>query len=429
MFARSMLAVALMVAAGATVAQAAEWKAKILYRFVTDDAGSDNGYNPRLGVVLDGGDMIGSTNLGGANAGGVIYRRKASGTVKPLYSFVNGDTTGCGYNPSAVLIRGGIGAIYGTTFFGGEGGGGVVFSLTEKSDPTKPWKCTVLKAFYSRNVANKGTRQDGYSPFGGLFFNPNDGKLYGTAQAGGAHGGGVIFRLRQGGQDKQFEVLYNFSKGGNGGYGPAGPLAMDSTGALFGATFFGGSGDAGVIYRLNPRGTGFHYAVIYAFSKTTSGAKRGYQPTQGPIGIDSDDSLYGETTLGGCPDDGTCANPAVTPAGVLFKLNRRNNGTYGYQVLHTFDSDESSTEGYGPYGGLLVKRRNLVYGVAQSGGTRGGGVAFRFNNGTFQVLHNFDPDSEGWLPSSGLIFNGADLVGTNHNGGGDAGTLFQVQAP
>ena len=59
----------------------------------------------------------------------------------------------------------------------------MVFKLSPKADGT--WKYTLLHTFV-------GT--DGSQPDANLTLGP-DGKLYGTAGTGGAHGGGVVFQL------------------------------------------------------------------------------------------------------------------------------------------------------------------------------------------------------------------------------------------
>jgi uncharacterized repeat protein (TIGR03803 family) len=411
MFARLMLAVAVLACAGAGSAQA-EWTAQILRRFVIEGDGSNFGYNPRLGVLLVGNTYYGVSTNGGVDGGGVIWRRGADGKMAVLYSFTDGDRAGCGYGPSSRLIRDSAGRLYGTTFSGGPTNQGVVFRLDDTGKAE--WKCRVLHSF---------RKARGNHPFGGLLL---QGKvLYGVAQSGGKYNAGVVYRVnwnnKDGSTTDTYRVLYSFRKPGPSGYGPAGKLAVDANGVMYGATFFGGRLGGGTIYRITRAGA---FKAIHHFDSANT--RRGYQPTQGPLLIDkATNTLYGATSLGGCPDgDTTCGNgTATTPGGVLFSM--KTTGA-GYQVLHTFDS--STNAGYSPYGGLIMKSNGALFGVAQLGGSRGGGVAFRFGNGNYGVLRNFDPDNDGYLPSGGLVFdNQSNLIGTNFRGGGDSGTLFRLK--
>ena len=330
--------------------------------------------------------------MGGKRGGGIIFRRSGN-KVTVLYSFTNGDdgvVKGCGYSPSARLIRAANGSLFGTTSFGGEGSGGVIFKLTaDPNHPNAEWTCQVLYPFVSKgpDAAN------GYAPFGGLL-RAADGTLYGTAQKGGKFGGGVVFAIKGG--KSTYKVLYAFAKSGANarkGYGPAGPLVMDGSGALYGTTFFGGGPKGGVIYKIAPPYAESDYKVIHQFSPRTgsNGAELGYQPTQGPLLIQGTD-LYGETTLGGCPVDANqtpmCPNPNSLPGGVLFTLKTSGSG---YTVLHRFDSGEDLKNGYGPYGGLIRAGGGALYGVTQFGGPQAGGVVFRYLNGTYLCCIVFRP--------------------------------------
>jgi uncharacterized repeat protein (TIGR03803 family) len=258
-----------------------------------------------------------------------------------------------------------------------------------------------------------------------LLLHPTDGKLYGVAQSGGTHDGGVIFRVDITGAN--YTVLYNFNTTGSGGYAPASALAVDAGGVMYGTTFFGGNAKQGTVYRITTAGV---FKLLHQFGKGTgpAGARLGYQPTQGPLLIVGS-TLYGATTLGGCPDgdavgDGQCNETAISPAGTLFSMTTAGKN---YTVLHTFDADSSSNGGYGPYGGL-IKSGSALFGVAQSGGKRGGGTAFAFYiaNSKYVVLRSFDPDNDGYTPSGMLLRDSGDLIGTNLNGGGDHGTLFKL---
>src|SRR4029077_16444822 len=99
--------------------------------------------------------------------------------------------------------------------------------------------------------------RNGASPAAGLVLGRN-GRLYGTASAGGTNGSGAVFDLvaPTGGGLWKETLLYRFSDGSDGAY-PSSTLVTDSQGRLYG-TALGGLTHLGVVFRLSasvPRGT------------------------------------------------------------------------------------------------------------------------------------------------------------------------------
>jgi uncharacterized repeat protein (TIGR03803 family) len=95
------------------------------------------------------------------------------------------------------------------------------------------------------------------------------------------------------------------------------------------------------------------------------------------------------------------------------------------QTFKTLYNFTNGSDGYGPYGGLILSGHTL-YGTA-SGGSWGQGMAFKVNtDGTGLVnLHSFSNGSDGSGPYAGLI-SGNTLYGTASGGGVAAGTIFKV---
>jgi uncharacterized repeat protein (TIGR03803 family) len=82
------------------------------------------------GVIQDSiGNLYGTTTGGGAANVGVVYKLDPTGQETILYSFTGGAD---GANPQAGLIQNSASYFYGTTESGGADGAGVVF----KVDPT-----------------------------------------------------------------------------------------------------------------------------------------------------------------------------------------------------------------------------------------------------------------------------------------------------
>ncbi|MGA2577839.1 MAG: choice-of-anchor tandem repeat GloVer-containing protein [Bryobacteraceae bacterium] len=118
-----------------------------------------------------------------------------------IYSFtgINGD----GALPTAGLVLGENGVLYGTTGYGGSAtsgspciyyggisettGCGTVFSLTPPAAPGRAWTETILHSFTGENG-------DGGNP--GSLVMSSSGVLYGVATSGGTAGAGTIFAVK-----------------------------------------------------------------------------------------------------------------------------------------------------------------------------------------------------------------------------------------
>jgi uncharacterized repeat protein (TIGR03803 family) len=152
----------------------------VLYSF-----GPTSGTDARLPhavLVLDSaGDLYGTTDSGGANGTGTVFKLSASGAESVLHSF--GPTSGTdGHTPETSLILDSAGNVYGTTYEGGANKTGTVFEISAAG------KETVLYSF------GPSSGSDGQNPHTGLVLD-SAGDLYGTTEAGGAHLDGTVFRL------------------------------------------------------------------------------------------------------------------------------------------------------------------------------------------------------------------------------------------
>ncbi len=115
---------------------------------------------------------------GNADAGGgTVFRMDAAGQVTVFHSFDRCDPAG--YEPRGALIQGSDGALYGTTFRGGEGN-----SCTTTLDDRRG---TVFRMTLDGTMSTVHTfvdHHDGDGPWAGLVEGP-DGALYGTTRVGG----------------------------------------------------------------------------------------------------------------------------------------------------------------------------------------------------------------------------------------------------
>src|SRR5437762_3339121 len=144
----------------------------------------------------------------------------------------------------------------------------------------------------------------GVHPHAGLIMD-GAGNLYGTAAEGGvynvSYGGGTVFKLApNGGTGWTETVLYSFCSqtGCTDGDFPYAALIVDGAGNLYGTTYFGGSLNAGTVYRPSQTSTGWSQTVLYSFCSQT-GCTDGAGPAAGLI-MDGAGNLYGTTQgLGG----------------------------------------------------------------------------------------------------------------------------------
>jgi uncharacterized repeat protein (TIGR03803 family) len=147
---------------------------RVIYSF---KGGSDGEY-PYARLLLYKGALYGTTYTGGVSYGwGVVFKVSTSGAEKVLYRFkANAD----GAHPYYAGLIEQNGKLYGTTYQGGAGGAGTVFSESPSGGDDH-----VVYSFKS------GT--DGEYPYAGLM--ALNGAVYGTTYQGGANSAGTVFKL------------------------------------------------------------------------------------------------------------------------------------------------------------------------------------------------------------------------------------------
>jgi uncharacterized repeat protein (TIGR03803 family) len=219
----------------------------VLHNFCSQTACSD-GYSPVAGVIRDGsGNLYGTTTIGGTYNGGVAFKLAPDGTETVLHSFCSLTNCADGHEPYGGVIRDSAGNLYGTTYIGGADNGGVVFKLAP--DGTE----TVLHNFCSlSNCADGAYPQDsmildrgtgnlyGTTEFGGS----------GGLKCDARSSCGVVFEISPNGTET---VVHSFDNADGGN--PLGSLFKDRAGNLYGTTFFGGKNNNGVVFKLSPDGT------------------------------------------------------------------------------------------------------------------------------------------------------------------------------
>jgi uncharacterized repeat protein (TIGR03803 family) len=326
-------------------------------------------------------------------------------TETVLWSFVGGAD---GQVPSYQLVIDGKGNLYGETQIGGDATCwcGTVFELSPPATLGGDWAKVTVYTF-------KGLRAT--VPYGGLAIDKS-GALYGTRFSGGLFGAGLAFKIAPatGGGFRE-TTLYNFGATSTDSAQPFGPLTIDSSGNLYGVSFYGGAEQLGTVYKLFPpaNGTGpWSNAVLYSFPGTSAGCN-----PQGNVFLDEEGRLYGQAT--------GCGGPSNT--GLVFRLMPSSgSGAWVEAVLYTF----GGTDGGGLYPSLSFDRkRKVFYGTSFYGGTmgRGNGLVFRLSPPsevgawTETVLHTFTGgSSDGSGPLGPIVWDANGVLygtsyGTNDN--------------
>ena len=257
-----------------------------LYTFCRATPCTD-GQSPHGLIQASDGNFYGATILGGEFNEGTIFSISSTGKFKSLHSFCSRANCADGSMPISPPIQGSDGNFYGTTSVGGAKGGGVVYKLT----PAGAYK--VLHSFCDLDCQDgfvptglvqdaKGnlfgtTQSGGGSDYFGTVFEitstnqykilhtfdyvgaaptrltlANEGNLYGTAQGNGTVGvGGIIFEITPEGV---FTQLHTFTYCDTSGYYPLSPLFQGTDGTLYGTTLDGGGdgcGGSGTIFSLS----------------------------------------------------------------------------------------------------------------------------------------------------------------------------------
>ncbi len=340
-----------------------------------------NGANP-YGSLMQAGDgkLYGMTYFGGSNDVGVIFSfDPSSSTFTKLkdFDYANGAT------PFGSLMQATDGKLYGMTNANGGSSNGVIFSF----DPSAS-AYTILKDFDGDSGAN---------PYGDLI-QANDRKLYGMTKNGGSSGYGVIFSFDP--SASAYTKLKDFDN--TNGANPQSSFMQASDGKLYGVTFSGGSGGAGVTFSFDPSASTF--AKLKDFGSNTTGSDVLASLVQA-----DDEKLYGITFSGGS-----------NGVGVIFSFDPSSST---YAKLKDFDN----TNGGNPTGSLIQASDGKLYGMTSMGGSNGVGVIFSFDPSasTYTKLKDFD-NINGATPHGSFVQAGdGKLYGMTYRGGSsDAGVIF-----
>jgi uncharacterized repeat protein (TIGR03803 family) len=283
---------------------------------------------------------------------------------------------------------------------------------------------------------------DGRFPSSGLAVSGNT--LFGITSAGGTDGAGTVFKIEEDGSG--FEVLHHFV-GPNGGsffsalsivdstiFGTTGgaifkmnidgsgyqtvrsldnPSALTFIGnTIYGAAMSGGSGDEGILFKVQNDGTDFN--ILHDFTSSDG---------INPRSLMYDGSmLYGSTYLEG----------SFLGGGTVFSLAPDGSDfTVLHRFTHSLDVDPPVPPvppypfGAFPVGDLVISN-SMIYGVTNGGGSNSSGIVYRMavDGADFTILHEFTNE---YGPFGGLTLVGDKLYGTTIGGNRSIGSsVFSI---
>ena len=246
---------------------------------------------------------------------------------------------------------------------------------------------------------------DGAWPTAGLL--PINNRLYGTTAIGGSAGCGVVYAIEPGGTGFTNLYTFNYVDRSEQIFPKAGLLFANNL--LYGTDCYGGAG-AGSVFSLSTNGTDF--TLLHTFDRlhangTTYTNVGGAVPSGALLLVN--DTFYGTAAYGGRDGMGT-----------VYAV--KTNGT-GFRVLYEFPTFGNGSR---PQSTLVLSPSGqTLFGTAPS-------VVFAINTdgSGFRLLHTFSSvGGDGYFPKCGLVMSasGLTLYGTTEVGGsGGSGTVFAV---
>ena len=313
----------------------------------TGGSGANRGANPYGGLAWgNNGFFYGATSRGGANDDGTLFKVTPGGVMTTLVDFQFDGATNKGSQPYGNLVLAGDGNLYGVTNTGGPAGNGTIFRL----NPTTGALTTVV-LFAGASGNNRGA-----APFAGLFLGAG-GVMYGTTSQGGLNDSGTAYSLTTGGT---ITTLADFDAVRNAPYGG---FVAGNDGLLYGTTAVGGTNDVGTLFRMTTAGA---LTTLVSFTDD-AGSFRGSNPFAS-LAKDSSGNLYGTTYFGGSPRSGTIFR--FSSGGVFSTLaeltgdgSQANSGAqpaFGPPIIGPSGNVYGTTSQGGPNGAGSIYRINLV---------------------------------------------------------------------
>jgi uncharacterized repeat protein (TIGR03803 family) len=313
----------------------------LLYSFCAEGSPcATSGAYPTGGVTLGfDGNLWGTTEDGGKDAAGTVFKVTPAGTLASVYSFTNAKDDSA---PNFTVLQGQDGNIYGVSEEQYDGQYGSFFKLTTKG------KISPYPFSYT----------NGDSP--SLPVQGTDLNFYGTTQAGGdtscgEFGCGVVYKATSAGKITVLHEFTGYASSTNfDGSRPIGSLVQGPDGDFYGTTYTGGANNLGAVFKISSSGT---YTLLHSFAGVPTD---GSLPIAG-MTVGTDGNFYGVTADGGTQNGGAIFE--ITPAG-------KETVLYSFCIVSCYD-------GFSPTTALVLHTDGIFYGNT-AGNSNGGSVFYSF---------------------------------------------------
>lgn len=211
------------------------------------------------------------------------------------------------------------------------------------------------------------------------------GALYGETEAGGPHDGGVIYKVNPDGSG--FAKLLELP-------------GLGRSGLLCSGSILYGTDETRTIFKINQDGTGF--TALYSFASPNGPQPRGRL-------AESNGVLYGRTETGGLHD-----------AGMIYRINVDGSGP---QKLYDFAASAHPFGGYQEGHPGLVVSGSTLYGLEEDATDPAASFIYKMDvNGTgFARIHSFHSEY-----AVGLVVSGDVLYGNTKTLVSAGGSIFKM---
>jgi uncharacterized repeat protein (TIGR03803 family) len=306
-----------------------------------------------------------------------------------------------GENAYDGVVMDSFGNLFGTTECGGNltlNGGlgdGTVFEIAHGTSII-----TTLTTFNGTN---------GSIPYGGVVLDCS-GNIFGTTNQGGTSGYGTVFEIASGTNAITTLALFN----GTGGENPRAGVVLDTSGDLFGTTWYGGD-----LTLAGGNGAGTIFEIAYGSDIITTLAAFNITNGQNPRGgviLDSSGDIFGTAQSGGTIGDGT-----------FFEI------PHGTGVINAVSFNGAN--GFAPEASMVLDSSGNIFGTTRYGGNlslnsgKGDGTVFEIANGSgvITALASFNGTNGQTLYGGVVLDSFGNLFGATNAGGTNSdGTVYEI---
>ena len=335
------------------------WSEKTLYLF----KGAHDGGNPEIGVLISKeGEIYGNTSDGSSPSDPTVFKISpptinGGAWKKTIISRTAYKYYGSTW-PSGITMDKNS-AIYGAVFTDSTNEAGTIYKLTPPTGIKTAWTKKII--FQFKDATSTGSHPFGnflIDHTDAIVGETNSGRF-----SGSPYNCGYIYRLLppiDATSTRKIEIIGGneancFLKGSVSGYG----LIEDQKGNLYGIArgYVSEDGTYGRVFMLSPPttpGDKWKFTTLSKFHGGTDGAN-----PSGKLTMDSTGALFGVTQFGGFQ----CATNAPDGCGTIYKLTPPINGstTWKKTILYRF---KNQGDGMLPNGKLLLHTDGSFYGIA-----------------------------------------------------------------